>query len=186
MRGRGSIPACTGETSLVRFSTTICKVYPRVYGGNIGMANVRIIMEGLSPRVRGKHWHGECADYYGGSIPACTGETLFSPGGGSRIRVYPRVYGGNDNTRIFNFQGRGLSPRVRGKLNCWDTDDPLPRSIPACTGETAAATSIDKPNKVYPRVYGGNEVTGCVYTRYSGLSPRVRGKQAHHRYGSVS
>ena len=93
--------------------------------------------------------------------------------------VYPRVYGGNstDSERIpVNY---GLSPRVRGKHgpvpNAWA----VPRSIPACTGETSSGCCTWLRFWVYPRVYGGNQDVLFRKGEEVGLSPRVRGKRPH-------
>ena len=50
-------------------------------------------------------------------------------------RVYPRVYGGTDDRLDKTSAALGLSPRVRGNLTCVAGQSPIPRSIPACTGE---------------------------------------------------
>ena len=48
-----SIPACTGEPSCTRGSSTLFRVYPRVYGGTTSVAWMIGTIAGLSPRVRG-------------------------------------------------------------------------------------------------------------------------------------
>ena len=110
-----SIPACAGETYPVHHDTPFPSVYPRVCGGNIAMTASGVITAGLSPRVRGKPIHRPALPDRVRSIPACAGETTrrrrFSP----RIRVYPRVCGGNRRFRRRAGSGQGLSPRVRGK-----------------------------------------------------------------------
>ena len=50
-----SIPACAGETVIFGFRERLFAVYPRVCGGNLGLADEYHIDKGLSPRVRGKH-----------------------------------------------------------------------------------------------------------------------------------
>ena len=51
----GSIPAWAGETCKGGSTTSHCKVYPRVGGGNGLPAIRRDVAQGLSPRGRGKH-----------------------------------------------------------------------------------------------------------------------------------
>ena len=72
----------------------------------------------------------------------------------------------------------GLSPRVRGKPH-----QPMAYrikwgSIPACAGETAGNSASATPDRVYPRVCGGNFSESPRASSKSGLSPRVRGKRS--------
>ena len=72
------------------------------------------------------------------------------------MRVYPRVCGGNGRLIFYARCVRGLSPRVRGKLD-YATVAPTPTgSIPACAGETARLGVVVYRPAVYPRVCGGN------------------------------
>jgi len=174
--GSRSIPACAGETSLVVDYTHFWRVYPRVCGGNPKWRKYMCINNGLSPRVRGKHFILCCHIPSLGSIPACAGETVSQ----SKIRlpqgVYPRVCGGN----LVRLDGisdvDGLSPRVRGKPALLDYKTKKHRSIPACAGETQNAVSICVSITVYPRVCGGNIWHYAKLSDGPGLSPRVRGK----------
>ena len=109
-----SIPACTGEPRFRGALSFLFSVYPRVYGGTLGV-DVRVFkVVGLSPRVRGNLMLPSVIALALRSIPACTGEP-WKPGHGSVDKqVYPRVYGGTVNECRVNFFGEGLSPRVRG------------------------------------------------------------------------
>ena len=113
---RGSIPACTGETSASRRSSFTVEVYPRVYGGNPAGCPCLIACRGLSPRVRGKRRRTWPSATHARSIPACTGETRWRRPCSYWLEVYPRVYGGNGFLICNLFLQVGLSPRVRGKL----------------------------------------------------------------------
>ena len=131
----GSIPACAGETRRGADCGADDGVYPRVCGGNLPALVMGFVVGGLSPRVRGKRsWGG--IPGAAGSIPACAGETTAGNGYRLMMRVYPRVCGGNlmfaGQSRIV----RGLSPRVRGKLEMIGIDAYQEGSIPACAGET--------------------------------------------------
>ena len=76
---------------------------------------------------------------------------------------------------------RGLSPRVRGKLETAILDELGLRSIPACAGETPILPLIGGIVEVYPRVCGGNVRMPNADLAKAGLSPRVRGKRSHLR-----
>ncbi len=69
----------------------------------------------------------------------------------------------------------GLSPRVRGN-QCQMGSHRFPTgSIPACAGEPGATRCRFRHCAVYPRVCGGTRSRRGRMSRWSGLSPRVRG-----------
>ena len=92
-RGRGSIPACTGNPGGGRGARARGGVYPRVYGESCATPYPRTRTLGLSPRVRGILRQPPASVVGRGSIPACTGNPSARTPGKERARVYPRVYG---------------------------------------------------------------------------------------------
>ena len=153
----GSIPACAGEPSPSRRSSSGTWVYPRVCGGTGVVDTGATCALGLSPRVRGNlflvHPHGMEM----GSIPACAGEPSPSRRSSSGTWVYPRVCGG---TACMWWSGRllmGLSPRVRGNHPMASHKFSIGGSIPACAGEPRGSSPAPSPS--------------------AGLSPRVRGNR---------
>ena len=150
-----SIPVCTGEPNQGRGKSTTGRVYPRVYGGTRLTCYAEILPAGLSPCVRGNHRSGDAGIDIHGSIPVCTGEPLSSPHRQWLPEVYPRVYGGTNETCAPVPLSSGLSPCVRGNQQRPPKVKPRRRSIPVCTGEPARNTRTSGNPKVYPRVYGG-------------------------------
>ena len=73
-RGQGSIPACAGEPSVRMTTMSTARVYPRVCGGTLLLAQSSNRGKGLSPRVRGNLPIAALAAIIAGSIPACAGE----------------------------------------------------------------------------------------------------------------
>ena len=71
------------------------------------------------------------------SIPACAGEPSVKPANCMVMTVYPRVCGGTSTAWTTRIAPAGLSPRVRGNLSAWRSDQYSARSIPACAGEPA-------------------------------------------------
>ena len=172
-----SIPACAGEPQSCPGAAAPGRVYPRVCGGTRGRRRPRILMRGLSPRVRGnrgRHVRGAGAHR---SIPACAGE----PGCGRTRRaprwVYPRVCGGTYFDDQHDHQHQGLSPRVRGNRSFFRFSRSNSGSIPACAGEPVAPSRPGTPSGVYPRVCGGTPSPCSSRPRDMGLSPRVRGNR---------
>ena len=154
--GRGSIPACAGETGRRINRSAPAGVYPRVCGGNPSLSPTRNSPRGLSPRVRGKQIGAKIGVIGYRSIPACAGETTNPPTPQPEIAVYPRVCGGNSKVVFPPAAAVG--------------------SIPACAGETQRCVSNQSAKEVYPRVCGGNDHSSFHAIGDFGLSPRVRGK----------
>ena len=130
-----SIPACAGEPSPDCRTDARAWVYPRVCGGTGRSVAGLLLVEGLSPRVRGN----QCADRRSrprtGSIPACAGEPrrrLLRLGSAG---VYPRVCGGTALRPWRRLLPSGLSPRVRGNRLVVRISVDRIGSIPACAGE---------------------------------------------------
>ncbi len=84
--------------------------------------------------------------------------------------------GGNRDTNKNRGVAKGLSPRVRGKLERRMKRFTVLRSIPACARETSFFGKKAEKRTVYPRVCGGNVIFLLDSDCFSGLSPRVRGK----------
>ena len=152
----GSIPACAGEANGCRRLSPRRRVYPRVCGGSRKWVDANFMLEGLSPRVRGKPGASGRRNLYRGSIPACAGEAQAEIQTAQPGPVYPRVCGGSILLILIEDDSDGLSPRVRGKPPT-PTPTPTPtRSIPACAGEAGLTRGGMPRAPVYPRVCGGS------------------------------
>ena len=176
MGNAGSIPACTGEPLPSPYQANRGRVYPRVYGGTLADHQAPLLLNGLSPRVRGNHLDQARMPSRLGSIPACTGEPEISLLRENGRRVYPRVYGGTLRKCRTTRSIGGLSPRVRGNLLVLWIVYRGTGSIPACTGEPHPLRHRQREGEVYPRVYGGTINGGADACQSEGLSPRVRGE----------
>ena len=131
----GSIPACAGEPGRC--------------------CSWRCDGQGLSPRVRGNLAFSFPFDIGKRSIPACAGEPPIADLNIVQRRVYPRVCGGTNLTKIPIFSVNGLSPRVRGNPNHIRSVALHYGSIPACAGEPPTEVYSVSLGRVYPRVCGG-------------------------------
>ena len=67
---------------------------------------------------------------------------------------------------------------MRGKQHQIQSDDSLPRIIPARAGQTRARPVCTRSRTDHPRACGANTVSAFDYPREDGSSPRVRGKLA--------
>ncbi len=137
-----------------------------------------VIRCGLSPRLRGNHQFPRALERRIGSIPAPAGEPCGSARAGRARRVYPRACGGTGGAGNGVWDGRGLSPRLRGNLADHRLRRPVPRSIPAPAGEPRSCWSGRARMWVYPRACGGTKQAVEAVQGRLGLSPRLRGNLA--------
>ena len=175
-RSRGSIPACAGETRSGPLLPWDARVHPRVCGGDLAKTLTGTQKSGPSPRVRGRPRPIDCRARRGGSIPACAGETLSGTLNAVTSRVHPRVCGGDRSSVCSSVLAQGPSPRVRGRLHTGTRPRRRRGSIPACAGETGHDNKSPSPDRVHPRVCGGDSTAGLWSALGGGPSPRVRGR----------
>ena len=180
-------PRTYGGTGWISFGRVIPTwVYPRTYGGTAGSYDAEIKITGLSPHIRGNGSGQRRGAQNNGSIPAHTGERKYRPSPLSRLKVYPRTYGGTAPREICPSLSTGLSPHIRGNATCVDrvyprtyggtAYGPLTGSIPAHTGEREQGVYVGTCIWVYPRTYGGTLEQGVyVGILHLGLSPHIRG-----------
>ena len=175
-RQNRSIPACAGEARNAPPPATPRPVYPRVCGGSPNPHAWANPHAGLSPRVRGKRGALMTTARNNRSIPACAGEAPFRRPPRATAAVYPRVCGGSGQKWLSEGNGKGLSPRVRGKPARPVEQGLVLGSIPACAGEALPLIAGSGAGEVYPRVCGGSDSCQEKNSEQRGLSPRVRGK----------
>ena len=181
----GTIPACAGEPTSRRKSSTRPWDYPRVCGGTVSWTLRTCANQGLSPRVRGNRRCG-CNGLVGhGTIPACAGEPYTDRDGNKKSRDYPRVCGGTFLKHRGSALNLGLSPRVRGNLHQIVHDHHAIGTIPACAGEPKRTRNALALIADYPRVCGGTKGRGNGYHATAGLSPRVRGNRRFGRLVAI-
>ena len=181
----GLIPACAGKTTGRKRTRRRGAAHPRVCGENRPAAAPPRRSSGSSPRVRGKHGRADERRAGEGLIPACAGKTASSGAPPGSARAHPRVCGENVHDCPFRGCRRGSSPRVRGKHQARRSPPTGARLIPACAGKTFAATRSTRSSSAHPRVCGENGSTPARTRRWSGSSPRVRGKPLHWQHLGV-
>ena len=112
--------------------------------------------------------------------PACAGKTrAFSP----RVEpswAHPRVCGENLFGPGIWPMPVGSSPRVRGKPHHSRHARHVQRLIPACAGKTQIPSYARIAFQAHPRVCGENLAQNSPFSKATGSSPRVRGKQARN------
>ena len=145
-------------------------------GENGAPRHVTRLPGGSSPRGRGKLV--PCAGIPGvaGLIPAWAGKTCKSNPYVLGVRAHPRVGGENLEGVVYVRQTLGSSPRGRGKPVSLHLEEGTGGLIPAWAGKTCCCVCALFAHRAHPRVGGENSPPTPARRRFSGSSPRGRGK----------
>ena len=171
------IPAHAGQTCVLPCVFYYCSDHPRACGANVSCATRAIYDYGSSPRMRGKRRLGDVLSHCNRIIPAHAGQT--SP---VRRRLpcspdHPRACGANDCASVSFAFAFGSSPRMRGKRTGPTFTYSYDRIIPAHAGQTRPSASWLRHPSDHPRACGANYIATGTVTRFTGSSPRMRGKR---------
>ena len=135
---------------------------------------------GSSPRVRGRPIDGGVYFNAPGLIPACAGQTRWSPVRRRGPRAHPRVCGADIKSKLHIVSEQGSSPRVRGRPSWLTFRGAFDGLIPACAGQTYPSYVDDsKAFGSSPRVRGRLPEMVMPGKTGRGSSPRVRGRHAN-------
>ena len=91
--GQRFIPACAGNSSQTKFTSSACPVHPRVRGEQAGRFSGVRPVAGSSPRARGTAGHLQRRRRQHRFIPACAGNRAPSSTRSAPAPVHPRVRG---------------------------------------------------------------------------------------------
>ena len=172
----GFIPACAGESSNRRRSTTRAKVHPRMRGGEDRSRASGEASGGSSPHVRGRAAAVLRASKGAGFIPACAGERGRPRRGGRSTWVHPRMRGGELGVSRSDALALGSSPHARGRDRFPLVAPDAEGFIPACAGESGHRRAPRCSPRVHPRMRGG-ELRPQIRTQdLWGSSPHARGR----------
>ena len=139
------------------------------------------MLDGSSPRVRGKPETRSYPPSTPRLIPARAGKTPTSSATAPGGRAHPRACGENTTSAAPSALPRGSSPRVRGKHDGGHQGQARARLIPARAGKTSSQESTSATDSAHPRACGENGVLDVVNALAGGSSPRVRGKRPGRR-----
>ncbi len=173
---RGSIPAWAGATRPPAGRPAAWRVHPRVGGGDSQYDQTGVLCDGPSPRGRGRLTWPQAREWARRSIPAWAGATMRSTMPTSPTGVHPRVGGGDSSGHRGHRVRRGPSPRGRGRRVHPHRLKRLRGSIPAWAGATLRAHGPRPAHEVHPRVGGGDSPARWKRWRWTGPSPRGRGR----------
>ena len=149
------IPACAGNSLLIRHTSPYVTVHPRVCGELAVSRMNTALAAGSSPRVRGTRDEPPQDAAWRRFIPACAGNSPSANAGCAARPVHPRVCGELDSHPV----GAGDGSRF----------------IPACAGNSTARTTTRRTGTVHPRVCGELREQRAQSVDAAGSSPRVRG-----------
>ena len=158
-----NIPAYAGKTPAQGWARSSTSEHPRVCGENLPERLILGVVDGTSPRMRGKHVCSANRSAHARNIPAYAGKTMRSRTWVSSSWEHPRVCGENQPATGRLPHWCGTSPRMRGKL----TD----------------SNGHQVVTQEHPRVCGANGNSARIWRRSAGTSPHTRGKRTnrHHR-----
>ena len=185
MRHRRIIPARAGQTPACSHCRRTSPDHPRACGANSSRLNASSMVNGSSPRVRGKLGPDRLRWPTVRIIPARAGQTNRPSAHLSRTPDHPRACGANRASRTCSRNASGSSPRVRGKQPEGYGDRAHVRIIPARAGQTLQAGGHPVGQSDHPRACGANMLLMCIMRLRFGSSPRVRGKLGGLRVGVV-
>ena len=178
----GSIPAHAGKPPRVVSLSKSSRVYPRACGETQALLLFYGMDWGLSPRMRGNRFRINRVGTFDGSIPAHAGKPEIIPTKVGHCRVYPRACGETHLVQLVHIVAQGLSPRMRGNRGPGSGRGECPGSIPAHAGKPPRPDRVPRRIRVYPRACGETMGGRRVYSRPSGLSPRMRGNLLHQPF----
>ena len=153
---RRIIPARAGQT-ITDVKTNLGRTdHPRACGANVRVQISQTLIEGSSPRVRGKRFF--CSRFSPATriIPARAGQTSSSAFFFSSSADHPRACGANLALEVPELVEIGSSPRVRGKPIHIALDDVTHRIIPARAGQTRRRQQRCYHQSDHPRACGAN------------------------------
>ncbi len=128
--------------------------HPRVRGEHTRHGMPIRSLSGSSPRARGTLVRVSLCDYRQRVIPACAGNTRRPGSEGRPAAGHPRVRGEHMRALIVCTSADGSSPRARGTLDEQHVQAVVVRVIPACAGNTSAASAGTRRRSGHPRVRG--------------------------------
>ena len=151
---KGIIPACAGNTGVLKGSTPSGGDHPRLRGEHaVGWTAFRFT-SGSSPPARGTPQGSWQSQKSTGIIPACAGNTWRLSEMTKLIRDHPRLRGEHTTKNNNPNQERGSSPPARGTHSLKPDRRPRPGIIPACAGNTRVRTRHHRHSGDHPRLRG--------------------------------
>ena len=173
----GLIPASAGQTNRVGEFHPVIRAHPRECGADAVGISTSAGGQGSSPRVRGRRHALRQIHVIQGLIPASAGQTASGCVGEAWCGAHPRECGADSNCSRDGRTRSGSSPRVRGRqgrdvLNLFDEG-----LIPASAGQTRRRKCTVLMRGAHPRECGADDCARVADRRFSGSSPRVRGRR---------
>ena len=175
------IPADAGSTVHGGVELVPTTDHPRRCGEHGTLQNLRTVLAGSSPQMRGAPDPGRICGPGRGIIPADAGSTCSSTGSAGANADHPRRCGEHIGGQIPNIQLHGSSPQMRGAHIARSSVFHTTGIIPADAGSTTAGTSVHRSCWDHPRRCGEHEQGADTGALGYGSSPQMRGAPAGSR-----
>ena len=150
------IPAGAGQTSSRQASRFRRRAHPRGCGADVPVTAVAMFWMGSSPRVRGRPCPSCRCLPRPGLIPAGAGQTSSPSSTTPRQWAHPRGCGADSRNDYVLHEGRGSSPRVRGRHRRRRAPHRPGRLIPAGAGQTVGVSGVGFLWWAHPRGCGAD------------------------------
>ena len=175
LRPRRFIPAPAGNGATSPIPSGATSVHPRACGERGVDSQLRVVVSGSSPRLRGTgqlHQHAWTVARF---IPAPAGNG--PPGIVHEVGapVHPRACGERSFALFSSAPLSGSSPRLRGTVAQAVGEPFRRRFIPAPAGNGAWEVLHGRKGTVHPRACGERSFSVQASVVFSGSSPRLRG-----------
>jgi len=161
-------------------------VHPRMRGEHSSHSQSAGWVSGSSPHARGTHVLAKKRVPEPRFIPACAGNTSAGTPARRKAPVHPRMRGEHLGCQGWVAHSGGSSPHARGTRGADRAALGRLRFIPACAGNTRAASSTACRPSVHPRMRGEHGSICMPPSRSPGSSPHARGTLGAERIGSES
>ena len=136
---------------------------------------------GSSPRVRGTLGYKRELLPEQGIIPACAGNTVYTPSPNKMGWDHPRVCGEHHARTLRQQIAPGSSPRVRGTPCPSIVRPKIEGIIPACAGNTAPSRIASLSIRDHPRVCGEHRELLPISVVLLGIIPACAGNTGRER-----
>ncbi len=173
---RRIIPAHARQTGSVIVAIATTSDHPRACGANGFGYRDGVMVDGSSPRMRGKLFLRVGQGRVLRIIPAHAGQTRLRVSVRLSVPDHPRACGANSFTTTVAARPGGSSPRMRGKRAQDQTGGHRRRIIPAHAGQTMRRPHAASASSDHPRACGANLRWVSAEKSNGGSSPRMRGK----------
>ena len=172
----GITPACAGKRVSCAASAISRRDHPRLCGEKKLDPNLKRLLYGSPPPVRGKVLESRSHPGFPGITPACAGKSVLGLRRNMSVEDHPRLCGEKHAVDDIHKLAPGSPPPVRGKEVLDRIKEILNRITPACAGKRWLWRARSPIQQDHPRLCGEKRYGQNSKRAKEGSPPPVRGK----------